>query len=247
MNRNQPDDEIDSLNRREARFRGNGSALASDNSDKQHKTSRRRRRKSPKELDLNADTTPEKLKQFAQADRQLQIVANSRQNRRDQMLNGSRTSPMLRQQKSAQFRRNSRYPPLEETMKDTTKLGQTWVKEKQLGKLKKNKKKNEQKTKQKKRIEIFSSDDENDPPPRPSTRSIKKAITAVSESGDSEMNFDPELHNLLQEAQTSKCTKSSFWKKKDKSKKVEILAPDTPELDRRGPKTSPNMIVSDSD
>ena len=115
--------------------------------------------------------------------------------------------------------------------------------------MKKNRKKAEQKkAKQKKRAEIFSSDDENDPSgPSP----IKNAGLPVNNGlmvpqPSSESN-DTELQRLLYECgEGSK--RESFWKKKDKSKKVEILAPDTPELDRRGPKVSAtNCIISESD
>ena len=109
--------------------------------------------------------------------------------------------------------------------------------------LKKNRKKAEQKkAKQKKRSEIFSSDDENDPPPGPSTA----GSPAVGPDVDSE-SMDTELQGLLGEC-TEGSKRESYWKKKDKSKKVEILAPDTPELDRRGPKISAtNCIISASD
>ena len=113
--------------------------------------------------------------------------------------------------------------------------------------MKKNRKKAEQKkAKQKKRAEIFSSDDENEPSP------IKNADSSVNNAGlvvpqpSSESN-DTELQRLLDDCgEGSK--RESFWKKKDKSKKVEILAPDTPELDRRGPKISAtNCIIPESD
>ena len=115
--------------------------------------------------------------------------------------------------------------------------------------LKKNRKKAEQKkAKQKKRSEIFSSDDENDPPPGPSTAGLPATNVGpdVDPNGDSE-SMDTELQDLLGEC-TEVSKRESYWKKKDKSKKVEILAPDTPELDRRGPKISAiNCIISASD
>merc|ERR1712156_312867 len=133
------DEEIHSLNRREARIRGNGSQLASDNSVIRRKSCRRNRRKSPTEIDLNSKKTPEKLKMFAKADRQLEHVANMRSNKRETSFNSTKnvTSPLLRKETRKPFKRNSRYPPVEEAMKDTTKLGQTWIKENQLGNLKK--------------------------------------------------------------------------------------------------------------
>ena len=141
------DNEVHSLNRKSARVRGNGSQLSSDNSiiRRTRKSSRNRenrtRRKSPSEIDLNSETTPGKLKLFAQADKHLEHVAqirNTRGNNRGNVtLNGSKTSgtsPMLRKQTTRAFKRSTRYPPVGETMKDTTKLGQTWIKENQLGK-----------------------------------------------------------------------------------------------------------------
>ena len=136
------DNEVHSLNRKSARVRGNGSQLSSDNSiiHRTRKSSRNRdrtRRKSPSEIDLNAKTTPGKLKLFAKADKHLEHVAQIRNSRGNVTLNGSKssgTSPMLRKQTTRAFKRNTRYPPVGETIKDTTKLGQTWIKENQLGK-----------------------------------------------------------------------------------------------------------------
>jgi len=243
------DEEIRSLNRREAHVRGNGSQLSSDNSviRRTRKKSRdRTRRKCPSEMDLNAKKTPNKLKLFAKADKHLERVArvqNSQSN-----LNGSRVSPKLKKTTTRAFKRNSKYPPVEENIKDTTKLGQTWVKENQLGNLKKNiKKAGQKKAKQKKRSEIFSSDDENEPPPGPSTRNAVLPVNNGPDvpQSDSE-SMDTELQGLLYEAEGSK--RESYWKKKDPSRKVEILAPDTPELDRRGPNISAiNCIISESD
>ena len=113
--------------------------------------------------------------------------------------------------------------------------------------LKKNRKKAAQKkAKQKKRSEIFSSDDENDPPPGPSTAGLPVVGPDVDPNGDSE-SMDTELQGLLGEC-TEGSKRESYWKKKDKSRKIEILAPDTPELDRRGPKISAtNCVISASD
>ena len=290
------DEEIRSLNRREAHVRGNGSQLSSDNSviRRTRKKSRdRTRRKCPSEMDLNAKKTPNKLKLFAKADKHLERVArvqNSQPN-----MNGSRVSPKLKKPSTRAFKRNTKYPPVEENIKDTTKLGQTWVKENQLGKyvhgmvtlrpvaygvsistesqnelmrhnlclsvahlrflkfnilfsLKKNiKKAGQKKAKQKKRSEIFSSDVENEPPPGPSTRNAVLPVNNGPDvpQSDSE-SMDTELQSLLCEAEGSK--RESYWKKKDPSRKVEILAPDTPELDRRGPNISAiNCIISESD
>ena len=112
--------------------------------------------------------------------------------------------------------------------------------------MKKNRKKAEQKkAKQKKRAEIFSSDDENDPSPiKNAGLPVNNGLMVPQPSSESK---DTELQRLLYECgEGSK--RESFWKKKDKSKKVEILAPDTPELDRRGPKVSAiNCIISESD
>ena len=112
--------------------------------------------------------------------------------------------------------------------------------------LKKNRKKSEQKkAKQKKRAEkIFSSDDENDSPSKNTGLPVNKDLDVPQPSSESN---DTELQGLLFEC-TDGSKRESFWKKKDKSKKVEILAPDTPELDRRGPKISAtNCVISESD
>ena len=136
------DDEIHSLNRKSARVRGNGSQLSSENSiiHRARKSSRNRdrtRRKSPTEIDLNSKTTPAKLKLFAKADKHLEHIAQIRNSRGNGTLNSSKssgTSPILRKQPTRAFKRNNRYQPIGETIKDTTKLGQTWIKENQLGK-----------------------------------------------------------------------------------------------------------------
>ena len=114
--------------------------------------------------------------------------------------------------------------------------------------MKKNRKKNKaEQKKQKKRAEIFSSDDENSPPAPGPSKSTKNKNSPTEAGDEMEIERDPEVQDLIHEAECSKAR--SFWQKKDKSKKVEILAPDTPELDRRGPKTllSSRFIVSDSD
>ena len=134
------DEEIHSLNRREAHIRGNGSQLSSDNSvirRTRRKSRNRDRRKSPSEMDLNSKKTPDKLKIFAQADKQLERVSRVRNSQGNVTLNtakGPKGTPLLRKTRDRKCKPDSRYAPVGEALKDTTKLGQTWLKENQLGK-----------------------------------------------------------------------------------------------------------------
>ena len=131
------DEEIHSLNRREAHIRGNGSQLSSENSvirRTRRKSRNRDRRKSPSEMDLNSKKTPDKLKIFAKADKQLERVSRVRNSQGNTTLNTAKSTPLLRKTRSRACKPDSRYAPVGEALKDTTKLGQTWLKENQLGK-----------------------------------------------------------------------------------------------------------------
>ena len=129
------DEEIHSLNRREAHIRGNGSQLSSDNSVIRRTLRKSRdRRKSPSEMDLNSKKTPDKLKIFAKADTQLERVSRARNSQGNTTLNTAKSTPLLRKTRNRACKPDSRYAPVGEALKDTTKLGQTWLKENQLGK-----------------------------------------------------------------------------------------------------------------
>ena len=131
------DEEIHSLNRREAHIRGNGSQLSSENSvirRTRRKSRNRDRRKSPSEMDLNSKKTPDKLKIFAKADKQLERVSRARNSQGNTTLNTAKSTPLLRKTRNRACKPDSRYAPVGEALKDTTKLGQTWLKENQLGK-----------------------------------------------------------------------------------------------------------------